>query len=344
VAGATGPAGAAGATGTQGQQGVAGATGSVGPQGPAGSTGATGPAASLVYASVADFPATGSATALYLDESSSRLFQWESPVYVEVGVSGGGVATTSASDLVDGTLADARLSANVVLTGDSRLSDSRSPTSHASSHASGGADALTLAASQIGSGTLADARLSSNVPRLENLASWASQPSTAIETFPRSHLVFSGSLLVSGQVIFVFFTPLVTTTVSQISMGVVSTAASGLTLARMGLFTFNESTATLVARTASDTTLFTATRTIYTRSFDSSSGGFPATYTLTAGTRYGVGVIAVGTTMPLLSGTTPPFEIASLPPKLSAARSGQSDLATFGSLGTTSAIPYARLS
>jgi hypothetical protein len=114
-------------------------------------------------------------------------------------------------------------------------------------------------------------------------------------------------------------------------------------LARMGLFTFNETTATLVARTASDTTLFTQTRTVYTRSFDS-SGGFPATYTLTAGTRYGVGVIAVGTTMPLLSGTTPPFELATLSPRLSAARTGQSDLATIGSLGTTSAVPYARLS
>ena len=296
------------------------------------------------FATTASFPAVGLASVLYLASDTSRLHQFVGGVYVEVGVAGGGIATTSASGLVDGTLADARLSANVVLTGDGRLSDSRSPTSHASSHASGGADALTLAASQIVDGTLADARLSSNVPRLENLASWASQPSTAIETFPRSHLVFSGSLLVSGQVIFVFFTPLVTTTVSQISMGVVSTAASGLTLARMGLFTFNESTATLVARTASDTTLFTQTRTVYTRSFDSSSGGFPATYTLTAGTRYGVGVIAVGATMPLLSGTTPPFEIASLPPKLSAARSGQSDLGTIGSLGTTSAIPYARLS
>jgi hypothetical protein len=38
------------------------------------------------------------------------------------------------------------------------------PSAHASSHASGGSDALTLAATQITSGTLADAQLSSNVP------------------------------------------------------------------------------------------------------------------------------------------------------------------------------------
>jgi hypothetical protein len=36
-----------------------------------------------------------------------------------------------------------------VLTGDSRLSDSRAPTSHASTHASGGSDQVTIAASQI---------------------------------------------------------------------------------------------------------------------------------------------------------------------------------------------------
>lgn len=198
-------------------------------------------------------------------------------------------------------------------------------------------------ASDITQGTLADARLSSNVPLLTNLTQWVGQPSTAIDTFPRSNLVFGGAALVSGQVIFGFFTPLVTTTVSQISMSVVATAASGLSLARMGLFTFDESTATLVARTASDTTLFTATRTVYTRSFNT-TGGYPATYTLNAGTRYGVGVIAVGTTMPTLSGTTPPFEIATLAPKLSAARTGQSDLGTLGSLGTTSAVPYARFS
>ena len=198
-------------------------------------------------------------------------------------------------------------------------------------------------ASDISAGTLPDARLSSNVPLLANLAGWASQPSTAIETFPRSSLAFSGPALVSGQVMFGFFTPLVTTTVSQISMSVVSTAASGLSLARMGLFTFDESTATLVARTASDTTLFTATRTVYTRAFNT-TGGYPSTYTLTAGTRYGVGVIAVGTTMPTLSGTAPPFEIATLAPKISAARSSQSDLGTVGSLGSTSAVPYARLS
>ena len=39
--------------------------------------------------------------------------------------------------------------ANIVYTGDSRLSDSRTPTSHASTHESGGADEITIAQSQV---------------------------------------------------------------------------------------------------------------------------------------------------------------------------------------------------
>lgn len=42
------------------------------------------------YATTANFPATGSANVLFLAEDTSRLYQWESPVYVEIGVSGGG--------------------------------------------------------------------------------------------------------------------------------------------------------------------------------------------------------------------------------------------------------------
>lgn len=48
-----------------------------------------------------------------------------------------------ASNLTVGTLPDARLSANVVLTGDARLSNARTPSSHAASHATGGSDPIT---------------------------------------------------------------------------------------------------------------------------------------------------------------------------------------------------------
>jgi hypothetical protein len=51
--------------------------------------------------------------------------------------------THAATDIVSGTLADARLSTNVVMTTDLRLADSRTPTTHAASHATGGSDAIS---------------------------------------------------------------------------------------------------------------------------------------------------------------------------------------------------------
>ena len=328
VAGATGATGATGAKGDQGDtgpagpagpqgpQGVAGATGS---QGPAGATGATGPAASLVYLSVADFPATGSSTALYLAEDTSRLYQWESPVYVEVGVSGGGAI-------------------------------------HASTHATGGSDALTPAsigaaaashahsAADITSGTLADALLSSSIATYSLLATAANQGSSAVDVFPRGECGILTIAPPSGTMWMVFFTPTTTITVSSVTMVTGNTtAASGLTLARMGLYTFDGSTATLVARSASDTTLFTATATSYQRSF-STAGGFPSSYQLVAGTRYGVAVVCTGTTMPNLASRAVGVGVSALSPRMSGTLASQSDLPTSTTITTGQQTqPFARL-
>lgn len=443
----------------------------------AAATPASGGSSSLVVAaSVSAFPATGSASVLYLAEDTSRLYQWESPVYVEVGGTGGGfahaathatgggdeitpasigaaaashthayssltgtpssftpsahasshaaaggdpltlsasqisglasVATSgSASDLGSGTVPFARLpvgttSATVAAGNDSRLTDTRTPTDGSVTDAkitSGGLSTSVLnwsaiqpwaantsyakgdlvsnagiayrrsaagtsgatfnianwqqitpsefVATQITSGTLPDARLSTNVPLLPAMMlRWSESSATSIDVIPRPGLTLNNVTLVSGSVYWTFVTPLVTLTVSQITMGCLNTAASGLTLARMGLFTYDESTATLVARTASDTTLFTSTRTLYTRSLDT-TGGYPSTYTLVAGTRYGVAVICTGTTMPALSGVAGLAEIVALSPRVSAVRSSQSDLGTISSVTTGSTqYPWARLS
>jgi hypothetical protein len=89
----------------------------------------------------------------------------------------------------------------VVYGSDTRLTDSRTPSStlaHASSHASGGSDALTLAASQItglasvatsgsasdlSTGTLPDARLSSNIATIQAKVSTAQADSTTSASF-----------------------------------------------------------------------------------------------------------------------------------------------------------------
>jgi len=49
----------------------------------------------------------------------------------------------NASNLTQGTIPDGRLSGNVVLTGDARLTNARTPSAHAASHATGGSDQLT---------------------------------------------------------------------------------------------------------------------------------------------------------------------------------------------------------
>jgi hypothetical protein len=47
------------------------------------------------------------------------------------------------------TIEPSQVSGTAVITSDARLSDARTPTAHASTHASGGSDAITLAQSQV---------------------------------------------------------------------------------------------------------------------------------------------------------------------------------------------------
>lgn len=118
-----------------------------------------------------------------------------------------------------------------------------------------------------------------------------------IEPRPRGQATsFYGTT--SGRVNVSWFTPAADLTVSNVSFGTVTTPDGGVTFARMGLYQTDDDgqSATLLARTANDTTLFTTTNTIFTRSFDT-EGGYPATVTLTAGVRYGLAHIVVCTNL-----------------------------------------------
>lgn len=162
-------------------------------------------------------------------------------------------------------------------------------------------------------------------------------PTNATDVPPRTQ-VASSSTLVSGTVYFHQFTATRNMTVSQITMGTAGTNSAGLTLCRMGLYTASDTGATLVARTASDTTLFNSTFTAYTRSFDT-TGGYPATYNLVAGQRYAIAVIAVGTTMPAINvGTFIPNIIGSLTPRTGGIQTGQADLPASQGTFTNSTI------
>lgn len=116
-----------------------------------------------------------------------------------------------------------------------------------------------------------------------------------------SHLFFgaSGQTLTSGTIYHTRHIAERNFTVSNLSFISGSIAGSSLTLVRFGIYTRSGTTFSLVARTASDTTIFNALNTRYTRALDT-TGGYPATYDFVAGNEYWVSVIVTGTTMPNL--------------------------------------------
>jgi len=158
--------------------------------------------------------------------------------------------------------------------------------------------------------------------------------SSSVVDAPERDRVTASNAGTAGNINFTFFTPVSDISISQLTMASGS-AAVAATLIRMGLYTFDGTTATLVARTANDTTLFNSTFTTYTRSFDT-AGGYPSSYSLVKGERYGFAYIIVGaTTMPTVFctalGGNIGGSISRLAPPIAALRSGQTDLLTSSS-------------
>jgi len=126
---------------------------------------------------------------------------------------------------------------------------------------------------------------------------------------------------------------------SNISMASGDQAAVGNTLVKMGLWTVAADDAlTLVAETANDTSIFSATSTLYSRDFTTP-------YQMTAGVRYAAGALWVGaTTEPHIMGLVtdgPGFSLDRVPGIYNVG-GGWSDLTDLGA-GSASAntfIPY----
>lgn len=174
----------------------------------------------------------------------------------------------------------------------------------------------------------------------------ANQPVNAVDTIAITDATV-GRTFVSGDVAFTYFTPPETVTVSQFSMASAGVQSAGLTQGRMGLYTVSGTDLTLVARSASDTSLFNATFTIYTRQFDT-TGGYPASYTLNAGERYVFAIILVGSTMPNIytNGNTA-GSVTALSPRLASRLASQTDLPASvagASLQNIGALHWARIS
>ena len=98
------------------------------------------------------------------------------------GLTGGGDLTANRSLAVTyGTTAGTAAQGN-----DPRLSDARTPTSHATSHASGGADALAISGAQVTSGTIPPDRLATGVPvagaYVDGTGAWTALPAVSNTT------------------------------------------------------------------------------------------------------------------------------------------------------------------
>ena len=177
------------------------------------------------------------------------------------------------------------------------------------------------------------------------------QTTSFVETIPRI-FVSSANSMVNGQVRFSHFTPMTTTTITQIAIATTTagTDTGGTTVRRLGLYTVSGTTYTLVARIDSDSTIGNSANTVYTRSL-STTGGYPSSYTLTAGTTYAIGAIMYNT-----GGTfaSPSFfavgggngTIQALSPIMTSSLSTQTDLPTSTSSTTagTGVLLYARFS
>lgn len=178
------------------------------------------------------------------------------------------------------------------------------PNAHGATHVPGGSDPLY---SQFGH----------NLPGVEVVPRYAA----------------TGSVTPSQGVIYVtFVTPEQDETVTEISYASGATAGVGQTLVRFGIWeATSETTAVLRAETASDTTIYNAANTLYTRALSTARGG-PASYTMLRGVRYGISTLCVGaTTAPSVrAAASTIYAIQALPPRMMINLSGQTDHPAIG--------------
>jgi hypothetical protein len=138
------------------------------------------------------------------------------------------------------------------------------------------------------------------------------------EVLPRD-IVVNDFGLDTGTVFFSYFTARKTEAITKVQTGTASTAGATLTIARVGIYTASGGTLTLINSSVNDTTMWTAAFTAYQKALSS-------TFNKVAGTRYAVGLLAIGSTMPVLECNQIRFLSAASAPRLSGELAGQANL------------------
>ncbi len=150
-----------------------------------------------------------------------------------------------------------------------------------------------------------------------------------VESMPRGEITAQNAAFTTARVQFIYFTPVATKTCAQMILYSGTTAAAATpTLVRAGFYTVaGNGDITLVCAIASDTTLFAAPNTEYTRAF-STGGGLPASYQFAKGTRYAAAQIVINTGSPgsFPGNTQPPFVLTARAPKMTGHLGSQTDL------------------
>jgi hypothetical protein len=148
------------------------------------------------------------------------------------------------------------------------------------------------------------------------------------EILPRLHVNGGQQLAASGTLHLTYFTARKTETINTVRMLSDGTAATGVTLARMGIYSIDGGgNLTLVASTANDAALFGGTFTPYPKALS-------AALNKVKGTRYAFGVLVIGTVMPAITATTCSGADASLAPRLCGVVPGQANLPASITAGT----------
>lgn len=335
IVGATGPTGAPGVGGSTGPTGP---QGDLGPTGPSGVISVTGPITNtgtttsavigidqttlsiantqvigLGTSSVKDIPSTGNAsTSQVVYGTDTRLTDTRTPTD----------ATVTTAKIVDENVTVDKLASNSVTT--PKITDLNVTTVKIAdlNVTTGKIADLAVTTGKLADQSVTAAKLNGNA--FGNLAGNLNQSLAVVDVYPRMGN-FSATLT-SGTVYFTFFSPLWTTTISNITAISAATASTGTSLVRFGLYAFSGGTATLVASTANDTTVFSSTNTASTRNLDTS-------YQLVAGNRYALAVLVVGSTPGTVytAFNNPPAALTALEPRLTGAVALQTNLPTTAS-------------
>lgn len=179
---------------------------------------------------------------------------------------------------------------------------------------------------------------------VNRLAGDSGQRRTGLVENMSTSIATNSASTASGRMLLSYLTPPFATTISKLATIVGNTAAATVTTSRIGLYTVDGSgNLTLVARTANDTALF-ATQNVAVEGALNTTGGYPATYAMTAGTRYAIGLLCVATTPPSYYASGAPLAVvAAIAPRISARLDSQTDCPTsvlVGSLTNHNAVAY----